>query len=410
MENFIPGSFAPANEPETTDVPTQEPEPAPDPYPGWTYPTRMCRICREDVVPTVTMYPPGLPIRYQRPVVEYRNEDEYGRLVRPCKCRGGMRYIHELCLLRSRTEGMRAGSLWKCHECGHQFNFQRMTIQRWLGSKLVSGVLTIGMMFIFMFLLGFIADPIINLYVDPYDTIVGNEPAWSEVDVATANGNISGWGLHFIKGLISMGLVGFLKTALLNPFNFFNLRGSGFVSYRRANTTTTTGRDRAVNVSWIAVAIGIMSAFYFFYKWVQKIIGHTLTRIGNNIVDTSLPGDDEDLKPPPDWKPTPTGTKEAEAAFEHAERLSGQIRPHDDTHEGTATSGSPAVPTSTSEADDKTMENHTPTHEPTASGFSLNAPPVVNQGAEARIDTGVSSALDNAREQGWSFVSIPRQR
>lgn len=287
-----------------------------------------------------------------------------------------------------------------------------MTIQRWLGSKIASGFLTIIVMFMFMFLLGFIADPIINLYVDPYDTIVGNEPAWSEVDVATSNGSISGWGLHFIKGLISMGLVGFLKTALLNPFNFFNLRNSGFVSYRRASTTTTTGRDRAVNVSWIAVAIGIASAFYFFYKWVQKIIGHTLTRIGNNIVDTSLPGDDEDLKPPPDWKPKPTGSKAAESAFQEADRLSDPV-PSSSSHAKPerSTSGS------SENVDTAATPIHTPVEAPSATSGGpvmheepLLATTVTDRDARTSIDTGVTTALDDAREQGWSFVGIPRQR
>lgn len=413
MESFIPGAFGSVPEANVEPTTTTQPDPIPDPYPGWTYPTRMCRICREDVVPTVTMYPPGLPMKYQRPVVEYRNEDEYGRLIRPCKCRGGMRYIHELCLLRSRTEGVRTGSLWKCHECGHQFNFQRMTIQRWLGSKVFSGFLTIVVMFIFMGILGFVADPIINLYTDPYDTIIGNEPYWNEVDVATSTGTISGWGLHFTKGLISMGLVGFLKTALLNPFNFFNLRGSGFVSYRRANTATT-GRDRAVNVSWIAVAIGIMSAFYFFYKWVQSIISHTLTRIGNNIVDTSLPGDDDDLKPPPDYQAKPTGTKEAEAAWQEAERLHESILHSQTDAQGSVKPGTPP-PDGAAEAPEASHilpaesqsladDHHSPIDEPTQVQTELQ------QDREGEVDKGLSSALAGARDQGWSFVGIPRQR
>ncbi|ETN44878.1 uncharacterized protein HMPREF1541_09753 [Cyphellophora europaea CBS 101466] len=398
MEEFIPGAFVPEPEPPLEPTPTVDPEPSIEPYPGWTYPTRMCRICREDVVATVTMYPPGLPLKYQRPVVEYKNEDEYGRLIRPCKCRGGMRYIHELCLLRSRTEGVRAGSLWKCHECGHQFNFKRMTVQRYLGSKVSSGLLTIGVMVIIVFFLGFVADPIINLYIDPYDTIVGNEPYWSEVDVATSNGSISGWCLHFLKGVISMGLVGFLKTALLNPFNFLSPRGIGFGSYRRSGTTTT-GRDRAVNVSWIAVAIGIMSAFYFFYKWVQTIIGHTLTRIGNNIVDTSLPGDDDDLKPPLDYQPKPSGRKEAESAWQAAERVRE----------------APSRPTSSSNQESPTKSEgpHTRPDAPDQVSEQSEVPEIaVGQRSQIGLDMyrGFSSALDDAREQGWSFVGIPHQR
>lgn len=120
----------------------------------WTYPTRFCRICREDVPATVTMYPPGLPMQFQTPIVEYRNDDEYGRLIKPCHCRGSLRYIHELCLLRSRTENRRAGSMWKCHECGHQFNFKRLAIQRYISSWYTVSVLTVLFMICVVFILG----------------------------------------------------------------------------------------------------------------------------------------------------------------------------------------------------------------------------------------------------------------
>ena len=423
MESIVPGAFQTGPESTPEPTPTVPQEAPPDPYPGWSYPTRMCRICREDVVPTITMYPPGLPLKLQRPVVEYKNEDEYGRLIRPCKCRGGMRYIHELCLLRSRTEGVRPGSLWKCHECGHQFNFKRLTVQRWLGSKISSGLLTVLVMLTIMFFLGFVADPIINLYVDPYDTIVGNERYWNEVDVNDANDTISGWTLHFMKGLISMGLVGFLKTALFNPFNFLNLRGTGFVSSRRSGMSTTS-RDRAVNVSWIAVAIGISSAFYFFYKWVQTLIGHTLQRIGNNIVDTSLPGDDDDLKPPPDWKPP--ASNEADDAWQAAERTTESrepIAPVDRDIEPEPTSSERRQPTEPPSYSSHTLAATSAqplTSEPGSGGYSHHdqastqgeSPDTRQQDSLLvdEMDTGSSSALDVAREQEWSFVGIPRQR
>ncbi|RMZ75681.1 hypothetical protein DV737_g5189, partial [Chaetothyriales sp. CBS 132003] len=115
---------------------------------------------------------------------------------------------------------------------------------------------------------------------------------------------MSGWSVHFLKGMISMGLVGFLKTALLNPFHWWNIRINGWSS-GRSSGNLTTGRSRAVNISWIAVLIGISSAFLLFYQWTQKIIGMTLQRIGNNIVDTQLPGDDDDIKPPPGFKFAP---------------------------------------------------------------------------------------------------------
>lgn len=278
--------------------------------PVWTYPTRFCRICREDVPATVTMYPPGLPMQFQKAVVEYKNEDEYGRLVKPCMCRGSLRYIHELCLMRSRTENSRSGSLWKCHECKHEFNFNKLKIHAFLSSRITIAVLTVAIMVFIVFVLGFIADPIINIYMSPYDSLRGRESIWEELEIRSdAEAPVSFWAQHFTKGLISMGLVGFLKTLFLNPFQWINIRlgGGGWSS---SHARATTGRDRAVNISWIAVVIGVCSAFVFFYRWMQAVVQRQLTRLGNNIVDTQLPGDDDDLKPPPGWKPSAPVAKE----------------------------------------------------------------------------------------------------
>jgi RING-variant domain len=404
----------PTGEPPTKTSASKTTHPTqPEPTPIWTYPTRMCRICREDVVPTVTMYPPGLPPAFQRPLVEYKNDDEYGRLIRPCKCRGGMRYIHEYCLLRSRTEGVRAGSLWKCHECGHKFNFQRLTLQRYLGSKVSSGVLAALIMVIVMFLLGFIADPLINLYVDPYDTLVGKEDYWREIDINESSDSISGWSLHFLKGLVSMGLVGFIKTALLNPFQWWNLRTTGWSS-GRASGTSNTGRDRAVNISWIAVAVGISSAFYFFYQWTQTIVGKTLQRIGNNIVDTQLPGDDDDIKPPPDFKfqpcePTSTtqerGAKTGESSIPG--NTSTEYNPSiDKPKDANIPAGSSANPNrgeGNGVSRGKTLNKTTSE----AAGEDRTEPVLLVE-QPATSEVAFSSALDNARDQGWSFVDIPQ--
>lgn len=288
--------------------PAESPNPAAsasqEETPVWTYPTRFCRICREDVPATVTMYPPGLPLQFQRPVVEYKNEDEYGRLIKPCMCRGSLRYIHELCLSRSRTENNRSGSLWKCHECKHEFNFNKLKLQHYLSSRITIAFFTIAFMMLVVFLLGFVADPIINIYMDPYDSIRGRESIWEELEITSADADspVPFWAQHFTKGLISMGLVGFLKTLFLNPFQWINIRIGG--TWSTSGNRAATGRDRAVNISWIAVIIGVCSAFVFFYRWMQAVVQRQLTKLGNNIVDTQLPGDDDDLKPPPGWKPS----------------------------------------------------------------------------------------------------------
>ncbi|KAJ9651907.1 hypothetical protein H2198_008836 [Neophaeococcomyces mojaviensis] len=368
--------------------------------PVWTYPTRFCRICREDVPPTVTMYPPGVPMQFQRPVVEYKNEDEYGRLIKPCMCRGSSRYIHELCLLRSRTENTRADSMWKCHECGYKFDFKKLTIQRFLSSRLAAATLTVWFMVFLMFLLGFIADPIINIYMDPYDSLTGRESIWDELQVGDDLENpASSWWAHFAKGFISMGLFGFLKTVLLNPWNWMNLRYGSSMSSR---TTTQSGRDRAVNISWIALVIGIFTAFVFFYRWVETFVQRSLVRIGNNIVDTQLPGDDDDLKPPSGWKyqtsetatPDATGIPQAKPASAAPSQLNDPILE-------TPVSKSPAENASKNEKSE-TKDTEAPT---------LRASTPASTGSWTPVDATTDndsepSTLSSVHRQGWSFSNL----
>ncbi|EXJ81724.1 hypothetical protein A1O1_07789 [Capronia coronata CBS 617.96] len=394
----------------STEHPSNSPSPAqttPEQTPTWTYPARTCRLCLEDVPATVTLYPPGLPPAFQRAVVEYKNDDEYGRLIKPCHCRGGMRYIHELCLRRSRTEGVRPGSLWKCHECGYQFNFNRLTLQKYLGSKTFSGVLTIFVMLIFMFIFGFVADPILNFYTDPYETIIGHEDFWQEVDVNESKNTFSGWAQHFMKGLVSMGVLSFLRTALLNPFQWWNLRNTGFVS-SRISGRSATGRDRAVNISWIVVVMGVLSASYLFYQWVETIIAKTLQRIGNNIVDTQLPGDDDDIKPPAGYK------------FEegHSKMVDTQDLKQDDVPDGGKTGGSERTVKSSSrledipkQFDESGLEHRRPRGEQTPAYdhemAQMGDPTDRRDHIPGSWDSaGFTSALDAAHSQGWSFADL----
>lgn len=106
--------------------------------------------------------------------------------------------------------------------------------------------------------MGFVADPIINLYVDPYSVVSTAplskvrqkiEPIFSDDDVPT-------WTEHFIKGLASLGLLSFVKVLFaLSPWQWWNLRSSGIIS--GGGRSGNTGRDRLASISWIVVLIGI---------------------------------------------------------------------------------------------------------------------------------------------------------
>jgi hypothetical protein len=111
-----------------------------------------------------------------------------------------------------------------------------------------------------VFSLGFVADPIINLYVDPMDTIYHSE-FWdsSAISGVLPTEKKASWLEHFLKGLASLGLLSFIKAIFaMSPWSWWNVRSSGIVSGR------STGRSRLASISWVVVLIGILT-----FLWVS---------------------------------------------------------------------------------------------------------------------------------------------
>ena len=106
----------------------------------------------------------------------------------------------------------------------------------------------------------FIADPIINLYVDPADTIYFSE-VWqpSASPDALAASKKTAWLNHLIKGLASLGFLSFIKVLFaIPPWDYLNLRSSGVVSSGR-----NTGRSRVASIGWLVILVGVGS-----FLWV----------------------------------------------------------------------------------------------------------------------------------------------
>lgn len=131
-------------------------------------------------------------------------------------------------------------------------------------------------MFITVFILGFVADPIINLWIDPLgsiaDTLLSDgEPALPFLDVEDEPDT---WWFHFLKGFFSLGLLGFLKTFLaMSPFGWFNVR-AGVAARRRR------GRDRMESINWGLIVIGIVT-FLGVCTPAEHPLWHMLTFAGD---------------------------------------------------------------------------------------------------------------------------------
>ncbi|KAH8705775.1 RING finger domain protein [Talaromyces proteolyticus] len=268
------------------------------------YPPRTCRICLDTVYPTTeppSEYLPGF--LQSRPRVFYVSPDpEFGRLLRPCKCKGSSRYVHEGCLQSWRHADPSYGSrnYYQCPTCGFKYRFQRVVWSRWIASTMAQVVLTSSILLFTIFLLGFVADPIINLYLDPLDTIIDSD-YWDPTyvaDIPDLYGRAT-WADHFLKGLASLGVLSFVKAILaVSPFQWWRLRGTGLGS----SGGRRTGRDRIASIGWLVILIGVGTFLLAVYKGVRHWARNTLEKASERVLDVQGEEDDEgeEVEPPPE--------------------------------------------------------------------------------------------------------------
>lgn len=223
------------------------------------YKHRTCRICFEEVQPTFESPSTTTHFLGRKPRVRYVSEDpEFGRLVCPCKCKGTQKYVHEGCLRAWRRASPTNRNLWECPTCKFQYRLQRLTWGKWASSKLVRAVLTLVIMVLSVFLLGFVADPIIRFgSFDPVTVLldlttgVFDEYDYEELGDWMPEEQPDTWSWHFTRGFMALGLMGLLKSVFaLRPWQWWNIRIGGGVRRGR-------GRDRLENINMVMVLFGV---------------------------------------------------------------------------------------------------------------------------------------------------------
>lgn len=109
-------------------------------------------------------------------------------------------------------------------------------------------------MVVAIFIFGFVADPIMEIFLGPLDP---DELALEEIPEELLEiYNEAPWTIHFLKGMASVGLLGFVKLLLLSPWGAWNLRQSGLLRY---SGQRGTGRDRASGITFALVLSGLFT-------------------------------------------------------------------------------------------------------------------------------------------------------
>jgi hypothetical protein len=124
-------------------------------------------------------------------------------------------------------------------------------------------ILTFLIFFATIFVLGFVAEPLIAVCMDPWGSIFGLfnffswEPTWAD-DIGyrdyVQEDHDKSWTTHFTMGFASLGLLSMAKTMLTSPVQIW-FRRSG----RRG---PASGRDRLSNLSWLMILIGAATFIY----------------------------------------------------------------------------------------------------------------------------------------------------
>ncbi|KAH7247960.1 hypothetical protein FSOLCH5_002262 [Fusarium solani] len=282
-----------ARQPDTT--PRPEPRAAPR---NRRYGTRTCRICLDTEEPKFPPEPTttfGIATSSSRPT--YVSDDpELGRLLSPCKCKGSQKYVHEGCLNAWRLANpMEARNYWQCPTCKFTYRISRLHWGSALSSKWAQVGLTVFFCIMSIFILGFIADPLFDLWSDPIGTI-GETVTSVVTDIEALKppppSEPTSWIEHFTKGFFSLGIVGLFKTMIsVNPFHWWQLRNSGMAGGGRRQGT---GRNRVENINLIFVLIGAATFLMGIWKGVQKLSARVLKNVSDRVLDVGEDDGDDD--------------------------------------------------------------------------------------------------------------------
>ncbi|KAF3933375.1 hypothetical protein ABW19_dt0205407 [Dactylella cylindrospora] len=229
-------------------------------------------------------------------------DPELGRLISPCLCKGSSKYVHEECLRAWRLHSANSQSFYKCPTCHFEYKFRRLKAAQIIASTALQVAITSVILFVAVYILGFVADPIINLYVNPWYAVDGANFSFTlngftvygpsvnprvPRTEAIPNDEPIGFIEHMVRGLSALGLIGFAKVLLFSHHWVRYIFGGPNVGRRGRD-----GRDRIGNLSWIIIIWGVINFLIFVWGYVRNWTKGILDKIAIGVADIGTPDDD----------------------------------------------------------------------------------------------------------------------
>ncbi|SAM05283.1 hypothetical protein [Absidia glauca] len=219
-------------------------------------------------------------------------------LIRPCRCKGTMMYVHVSCLNRWRNMSPRASSYVACDLCGYQYNIYRPRY-----AAIVTNVHFLRLMTAFLVLLSIGVCAYLCKLVDVY--LLGHLPDPDNKEWLDLHGATWLWmdRFYLFAGLVVISMLGMVYLTFLcvaRPLDQNASSAGGLLccdqtscpwySCYLADVAACSGDAAAggflvflVLMSLLAILFGILGAVTGVYRWmeafVDRIAGHVKERI-----------------------------------------------------------------------------------------------------------------------------------
>ncbi|KIY50547.1 hypothetical protein FISHEDRAFT_38881 [Fistulina hepatica ATCC 64428] len=249
-----------------------------------------------------------------------------GRLIRPCRCKGSMSYVHLGCLERWRLSSTDRSAFYKCQQCGYHYRYSRTRIAAIARNPLVVGSLSAVAFTTLVILSSFVTTFFMSSLINDEDNLSGIYFYWSPYSVGRElvramlrilqegeladvldemhfTERLSSFGRHrkpnysppgilsslirrFLLGLPIIGAGSLVQMMLtmpvMGPLHWIaRYRGN-----RRARDER--GRDIATIVVVGLVLLGTFRAFYEVYLYIRSLIDRALARAGDAILEPTF--------------------------------------------------------------------------------------------------------------------------
>ncbi|KZS96127.1 hypothetical protein SISNIDRAFT_451815 [Sistotremastrum niveocremeum HHB9708] len=237
-----------------------------------------------------------------------------GKLFKPCRCDGSMRYVHVDCLNTWRKASPSRSAFYSCQQCGYQYRFARTRVVGLATSPFVIAVTSLNLFILVVFMASFLGSFVVNWISD--ETPSSWTYYWRMGPVA-ASGDLIGAAIHlfddtyvhprsfassvplrepsppgliarliqrFMLGLSVVGITSFVQwlwsISLIGNFGLFRFRG---IRERRQRG----GGNIVAALLVMFVVAGAARALLTTYRVVEKYTKRFLVRAEYAILEVS---------------------------------------------------------------------------------------------------------------------------